>query len=74
MARVSSEIHVHIVKNGAELVKIYSAPAISESGSNEVNVQLEKNDMVWMQNMDTGVRLQPGLWNCFSGALLNADV
>ena len=75
MAYSSSVIHVGIMKNGIKLITGYSATAHMESGTATVNVHLDAYDMVWVQNQDgAGVQLSDGLYNCFSGALVQADI
>ncbi|KAK3101198.1 hypothetical protein FSP39_001681 [Pinctada imbricata] len=75
MSGMNTIIHLRIVKNGSELVKVFSTGHWDETGTNVVNVHLHKNDRVWVQAMDTSSSLEGGFgYNCFSGNLIQADV
>jgi hypothetical protein len=74
MGQHSNGIHVQLVRNGSELVRLYTGGAGRyELASQTINVELPRGDRVWVQRREsTGEKVYGGgTYNVFSAALLN---
>ena len=67
-------IHVQLVKNGIELVRLWTGGAASyELASHTLNINLAQNDKIWVQNRDSGdpIVYATENYNMFSAVLLH---
>lgn len=67
-------IHVQLVKNGVELVRLWTGGAASyELASHTLNINLAQNDKIWVQNRDSGnpILYASENYNMFSAVLLH---
>ena len=67
-------IHVQLVKNGIELVRLWTGGAASyELASHTLNINLAQNDKIWVQNKDGGnpILYASENFNMFSAVLLH---
>ena len=74
MGHPHNGIHLQLVRNGSELVRLWTGGAGShELASHTINVELTRGDRVWVQRMDnTGANIYGSeTYNIFSAALLS---
>jgi hypothetical protein len=74
MGHPHNGIHLQLVRNGSELVRLWTGGANRyELASHTINVELTRGDRVWVQRRDsTGTKVYGGeTYNIFSAALLN---
>ena len=74
MGHHSNVIHFQLVRNGSELIRLYTGGAGRfELASHTINVELTRGDRVWVQRREsTGEKVYGGgTFNVFSAALLN---
>lgn len=74
MGHHQNGIHLQLVRNGNELVRLWTGGVNShELASQTINVKLTRGDRVWVQRLDnTGANIYGGEpFNIFSAALLS---
>lgn len=64
-------IHLQLVQNGKELVRLWTGGGDSyELASHTINVRLDKHDRIWVQNLHQASVYASEKYNIFSGVLL----
>ena len=70
----NSRIELFVVKNNAQLVRVYSNGGYADSASVTVHTHVNVGDHVWVETSEIpGDRVHGENYNCFSGILDDAD-
>ena len=74
MAYYTTQIYLGIMKNNAELVRVFTTDGLADSASIMVHTHLDIGDHVWVENVGgAGSQLHDQYFNCFSGILDNQE-
>lgn len=73
MGNPDNNIHLKLMKNGSELVRLWTQSGRHELASHTLNIPLKKNDQLWVQQASGSILWYTEPYNMFSAALISEE-